>query len=446
MRMAVSTRLISLGLALRAGVLNTMHGRFMTIMTEHVSGRTAGGLPKGAATTGGFQQLGHITDLILTSPGDVIRVHDQTTARYLHLLFGLREERLWTIVAFFPATILFALRDLQAHAPQLLRDLADGTLDPGLALSAETRARLSRRLRPERARAQALTALLEQGRFAVHDIWPELGAILTATGGGFRFYVDQLQPFLGGVPIFSPVYSASEGTIGLGFSSSQPYYLILPAVAYVELLPVAQMDDPRARPIPAWEANPGDSYEVVITTLAGFTRYRLHDIVRVVELYGQTPVIEFVERRGQVIDILGEKTAEHHIVAALESACHTVTAPLVDYFVAPDTEQTPARYILAIEGWHGGCDDAQMVRGLLQAFEAALRTTAPDYDEERELGTLGPMAVVLLKPGAFERQREQRVAAGGAASQIKTPHVVPDPGFLRREFQHEVVSRMDFEE
>ena len=227
MRMAVSTRLLSLGLALRAGVLRTMRGRFMTIMTEHVSGQTSGGLLKGAATTGGFRQLGHFSDLILTSPGEVLSVHDQATARYLHLLFGLREERLWTIVAFFPATILYAMRDLQARGPQLLRDLADGTLSAELELPREIRTRLEAQMRPAPSRARALTALLEQGRFTVPDIWPDLGAMLTATGGAFSFYVDQLQPFLGNVPIFSPVYSASEGTIALGFAADKPYYLRL---------------------------------------------------------------------------------------------------------------------------------------------------------------------------------------------------------------------------
>jgi hypothetical protein len=55
------------------------------------------------------------------------------------------------------------------------------------------------------------------------------------------------------------------------------------------------------------------------------------------------------------------------------------------------------------------------------------------------------MELVLLKPGAFERMREQRIAAGGSANQIKTPHVVPDPGFIRREFQDEMLSRVQAE-
>lgn len=445
MRLSVATKGTSMGLAVRAGMLKPMRGPFMTIMTEHVGGATAGGLQKGAATTGGFRQLGGISDAILSSPNEVARVPDQAASRYLHLLFGLRAQHLWTILAFFPATVLFAMRDLHEHAEQLLRDVADGTISPELALSAESRASLERRLRPAPERARALAKLLEQGRFTVADIWPDIGSILTATGGAFHFYVDQLEPFLGGVPIFSPVYSASEGTFAYGFDATRPHYLLTPAQVYLELLPVELMDDPQARPIPAWQAEPGRSYELVVTSLDGLLRYRVHDVVKVLEFCGQTPVIEFVERRGQVVDIVGEKTAEHHVVEAIDAASHLVDEPLVDYVLAPDTEHTPAGYVLAIEEWHGDCENNLKAREFVRAVDAALRRITPDYDEEVELGTLGPMSLLLLRPGAFERLRKRLTAAGAADSQVKTPHVVPDPGFIDREFREEIQSRIDFQ-
>ncbi len=443
MRMAVGTRMTSMGLALRAGVLKPMRGRFMTMITEHVSGQTPGGMPMGAATTGGFRQLGNFADKILTSPPDVMRVHDQATSRYLHLLFGLGDERLWTMIAFFPATILFALRTLEAQKVNLVRDLADGTLNPELELPEAARARLLSLRRPDPARARALTALLDSGQFTPAKIWPDLGAILTATGGAFGFYIDQLRPLLDGVEVFSPVYSASEGTIGYGFSADQPFYLMVSSLAYVELLPVDQMNDPKARPIPAWQAKPGTEYEVVITTLAGFTRFRLHDIVRVIELYGQTPVFEFVERSGQVLDIAGEKTAEHHVVEAMELAGRDVNLPLVDYFVTLDTETAPGRYLLVIESTQTGPGLAELAREFLQAAEAALHKVAFYYDEDRGLGILACMAMVVLKPGAFERYRDRCVAAGASASQVKTPHVVLDPEFLNREMQDEAMLRVE---
>jgi len=445
-RLSIGTRVTSVGLALRAGVLKPMRGPFMTIMTEHMGGTTSGGVQKGAATTSGFRQLGNMSDLIQSSPVEVARIPDQAAARYLHLLFGLRQEHLWTIIAFFPATILFAMRDLHEHAERLLHDLADGTIDPELDLSAEARARLEERLRADPARARELGKLLEQGRFTVSNIWPDIGSILTATGGAFHFYVDQLEPFLGDVPMFSPVYSASEGTFAFGFAADRPHYLMAPTLSYLELLPTESMDDPEAKPIAAWKAEPGRSYEVVITTLDGLVRYRLHDIVKVVDFCGQTPVIEFVERRGQVVDIVGEKTAEHHVVEAIDAASHLVDEPLVDYVLAPDTEPTPACYILAIEEWHGDCENNLKAREFVRAVDGALRRIAPDYEEECELGTLGPMELLVLRPGAFGRLRERLTAAGATDSQIKTPHVVPDPGFIEREFREEIQSRVDVHE
>lgn len=442
LRMGIRTKITAMGLAIRAGVLRPMRGRFMTIMIDHVNPVTSGGVQTGSATTGGFQRLSPVNDLIMTSPSDVSHVTETTTSRYLHLLFGLGEERLWTIISFFPITILYSMRDLSTHAEEMLRDLADGTITSRLDLPSDVRDRLERRLLPNPERARQLGSLLEQGRFTIPGIWPDVGAILTATGGAFRFYADQLRPYLGDVPVFSPVYSSSEGMIGFGFTAGQPSYLLVSDPTFVEFLPLEEIDNPQARPIAAWDAEPGRSYEIVVTTLSGFVRYRLYDIVRVLDFVGQNPVIEFVEREGQVINVSSEKTAEHHIVEAIDRASHLVDEPLVDYFVAPNTEQTPGVYLLTIEEWQHDCADKKKVREFLRAVEAALCEVAPYYDEERHLGTVGPMEALLLKPGAFARYRQRLIDAGGADSQLKTPHAIPDPGFIEHHFRHEIMERI----
>jgi len=442
MLMNIRNLMMPFGLAIRQGILKPIRSRAMVILTEHSGGLTSGGVPKGAAITGSFRYMGDVMDAFLTAPGDVMRVHDQATARYLQLLFALGEERLAMILAFFPTMLLFTLRDMVGRHESLLKDLADGTVSRQLELSSGVRARLRRRLVRQPARARVLAALLERDQFNVANIWPDVGAILTASGGSFRFYIDQLQPYLGGVPVYSPVYGASEAIIGIGYSVDEPYYLMLPSVAYTELVPVEEADSPDARPIPAAQARSGRCYEVVVTTLAGLTRYRLQDVVRVVGFHRQTPVIEFIERSGQVIDVLGEKTAEHHVVEAVEAACKAVKARIVDYFVAPDSGETPARYLLALEVSPAGGDHNDDIQQLVKVAEAALCQASPDYDEERKLGTLGPMTAALLKPGAFERYRARRIASGVSATQVKMPHAVPDPGFAAREFAYEELYRV----
>jgi len=442
LRLAVRDRITAMGLAQRAGVLEPMRGRFMTIMIDHVNPLTGGGQQTGSATTGGFQQLASINDLIMTSPTEVSHITETTASRYLHLLFGLKDEHLWTIVSFFPITLLYAMRDLQNHAEEFLRDLSDGTITSRLDIPKKTRRNLRKRLGKNPHRARQLTALLEQDHFTVRDIWPHVGAILTATGGAFHFYTEQLKPYLGDVKIFSPVYSASEGTFGLGFSADRPHYLLLPNLAYIEFLPIEEIDNPQARPIAPWEAEPGHSYEIVITTLVGFVRYRLHDIVRVLEFIGQNPVIEFVEREGQVINVSSEKTAEHHIIEAIESASGHFNNPLTDFFVTPDSTQTPGCYVLALEERQQNSEGHEKIRKFLGAAETALCKVARFYEEERQLGTIAPMEALILKPGAFERYRQKLITAGGSANQVKTPHAVPDPGFIGHHFQHEILCRI----
>ncbi|NIR61132.1 MAG: GH3 auxin-responsive promoter family protein, partial [Gammaproteobacteria bacterium] len=53
--------------------------------------------------------------------------------------------------------------------------MADGTIDRGLELPADVRARLQSKLSPARTRARALQKLLERDRFTVGEIWPDLG-------------------------------------------------------------------------------------------------------------------------------------------------------------------------------------------------------------------------------------------------------------------------------
>lgn len=427
-----------MGIAIGSGLLGPMRGRMLQIVTEQISGTTPGGIPKGAATSGGLRKMGKMMGFIWTSPMEVIRVQDQATARYLHLLFALGEERLWTVVAFFPATLLFTLRDFHARSAELLRDLADGTISPKVELSPQARSNLAPLLRRNPARARQVARLLEQGRETVRDIWPDARAVLTATSGPFQFYADQLKPLLGDVRIFSPVYAASEAAVGFGISPDSPGYVLSPTAGYFEFLPAGA--GAAERPLAIGEVEIGQRYEILLTTYAGLTRYRLGDIIRVLGRRGEAPVIEFVQRQGQVINIVGEKTGEMQIGAAFGKACREVGAAVVDYLVAPDPSATPARYMLFVEPAEGpGQADLNAGR-LLELFEIHLRQEAPDYGDSVRMGELQPMAVRVLRPGAFERFRADRVANGASAAQVKVPHAVSDPGFAHRHFAGEFLA------
>lgn len=442
-RATLELMFVPVGLGLLSGTMTTLRGRSMMILTEQISGETPGGIPKGAATSNGLRTMGPLFEWLWTSPLLVAQIQEQTANRYLHMLFGLGEEYLWSITGFFPSTLLFAFRDLHTYADELLHDLANGTITRRLELAPDVRASLERKLRPNPRRAHQIARLREQGRFSARDIWPHLRVVLCAGSGTFRFYTDQLKPYLGDVPVFSASYAASEAVIGVGLSANRLGYALAPNAAYHEFLPLDADGQPILQPLSLAEVEVGQSYEIVVTTYAGLTRYRLGDIIKVIDRYGEAPVIDFVERRGQVINVVGEKTGEAQIARAFEEACRGLGASVLDYIVTTDLTFTPARYLVLVEALAAeGATRASVFDPalLLEAFEQHLCRVAPDYGDSRRMGELGPMVLRMLRSGTFERYRALRVAQGASAAQVKVPHAVPDARLVDQQFFDSVVA------
>ena len=81
------------------------------------------------------------------------------------------------------------------------------------------------------------------------------------------------------------------------------------------------------------ELEPGQIYELVITTLSGLCRYRIGDIVKVVRFHNQCPVIEFQYRQGQLLNMRSEKCSETMLYEAITKVIGR-KAHLVDYTCA----------------------------------------------------------------------------------------------------------------
>ena len=54
----------------------------------------------------------------------------------------------------------------------------------------------------------------------------------------------------------------------------------------------------------------GKEYEIIITNLSGFYRYRIRDVIRVLGYEGESPKITFSYRKSQLLDLAGDKITE----------------------------------------------------------------------------------------------------------------------------------------
>ncbi|MEO7386567.1 MAG: GH3 auxin-responsive promoter family protein [Gammaproteobacteria bacterium] len=423
-----------------------------TLMVASRAGRqTAAGIPVGNPSGAGIRSILALAPPFWVFPAAVLTVQDYPTALYLHALFALRAPDLGCIEAIYCSHIVSWMGLIERRGADLVRDIADGTLAGDLVLTVKERSALGALLQPDPERSRAVERAVAgspDGRMT--RLWPRLRVLSSVVSGAFAVSVPRLRALAGPQPaLYTTCFGATEGMIGINLWAEAPerYALALGAV-YFEFIPVSELDAAAPRAVGMHEVERGQCYEVVITNHAGLYRYRLGDIVRIVDFAGSTPVFEFAYRRGNVVDLVGEKTTEQHIQAAFARLARERLGgepALTDFTVWPDIGTVPYRYVAYAEL---ACDVAPPdVAALGARLDALLAEENLAYETlGRVTGRLDPVDLRLVRPGTFEQlvglQRD--LADGVNANQVKVPKLLRNPeqrALLQREALESARSR-----
>jgi hypothetical protein len=237
----------------------------------------------------------------------------------------------------------------------------------------------------------------------------------TVTTGSFGIYVPALQFYLGDIPLFSSFYGASEAAIGIGMWPDRPGDYALPlGYAYYEFIPLSDVDKAQPETVDLNSLEIGESYEVVVTNLSGFYRYRMGDIVKIAGRYLEAPILNFSHRRGTILDLVGESTTEVDVKAALDRLMaewmEGIGIYLRDYTATIDTAITPPRYIFYIELLGDAVPSAAIatINKGVQLLDTALGNANSTYQLQRRQKLIGMPQVKLLAPGSFSLLSEKR--------------------------------------
>lgn len=203
-------------------------------------------------------------------------------------------------------------------------------------------------------------------------LWPDLKLISCWASGSSAWQADQLGRRFPGVLIQGKGLLATEA----------PVTVPLIGVGEVPVLDevLVELEEPGGRLVPLEQAEVGGEYGVVLSQVAGLSRYRLGDTVRVTGRHAQTPVLT-LEGRGEVSDLVGEKLSEGFVRGALE------TLRLDDAFYVALIARRD-HYVLLID--RSDWDRATLAGMVDGALSASYR-----YRQARALGQLGAPRVVI---------------------------------------------------
>ncbi|MCP4661052.1 MAG: GH3 auxin-responsive promoter family protein [bacterium] len=375
------------------------------------------GFDDDSAYLGGLFQW--IVERTLAVPGEVRHLAELEDFGYATLLHLLRARHLSLISVWHPSFLTLLLEPLERYWDRLLDDVAGGTVSlpggnpPFVPLRGNPTPALTRRLRPDRRRAEELRPL---GPGALRAVWPRLGMISCWTDGHAEGAAAALRDRFPGVSLVAKGLVATEAFVSLPFAGARPLAV---CSHFFELL------DADGRPHLADELRAGGEYSVVVTTGGGLYRYRLQDRVRVESFLGATPCVRFLGKEDRISDRCGEKLSDGHVASVLRQVLEPLELGVRFAMLAPDEEDGTVGYTLYLESQREppGALAAQIERALCEN---------PHYRYCAALGQLAPARVFRVREAADKVYLEHRCRSGQRLGDVKPVALSSDGGWTRR--------------
>lgn len=405
-------------------------GRVLVSSSSDVEGHAPSGVPYGAISGYLARTQPRPIRRFYALPYELCKVKQVEAKYYLTLRHALAAD-VRLVVAPNPSSLLLLAEKLDLWAESLIRDVRNGGVNPDF-LPADAAADLTRGLRSDPARARDLDTLRRHGgRLLPAEAWPNLRLLSCWKGGTMPLYLRELPRLWGDCPIRDLGYMASEGRAATPLVNAGAGGVLNVTSHFFEFVPVEERDSSAPTFLTAEELEPDREYYIYFTTSAGLYRYDINDVVRVVDFYRETPVIQFVRKGQGISSITGEKLTESQVTAAV---METVEAGDFDvrHFTACVKWADPPFYALYAELGDSMTRDRCM--RFVERFDAALRVGNVEYDAKRESQRLGPPVLRRVAPGSYQQLRERRVAEGAPEAQVKLPQLA-----TRMEFGDDLV-------
>ncbi|WP_422930559.1 GH3 auxin-responsive promoter family protein [Singulisphaera sp. PoT] len=391
--------------------------------------RTPSGIPCGAITGLTAHMQNPLIRITYCMPPIASRIKDIESKYYIALRRSVFRD-LGTVIAANPSTILAIAKLGDREKEVLIRDMADGTIDPKWQIDPEVRRSLERSARWKRkAAARRLEGIVERtGRLLPKDYWPDLCFLSNWTGGTMGAYLRNYPEYFGERPVRDVGLIASEGRFTIPFEDGTPAGILDVKHHYFEFIPEDQDGRENPETVEATDLQEGKNYFILPTTAGGLYRYQIHDLVRCVGFHGKAPLLEFLNKGAHFSSLTGEKLSEFQVVAAVTEAQRRLGLRLHSFILLPSWGEPP-HYNLLVE--EGDLPEPAMAERLGQEVEAELKRKNLEYDNKRETLRLGPIRTRRIPHGSWaDFQRRRLARSGGTVEQYKQPHLMADLGAL----------------
>ena len=373
--------------------------------------------------SGGKNAMDEMMGIRFTSPVEGTIPEAGTDTKYIHTRFALMDKNMTGLISTFYSLIVVYLSYIEDNHELLINDIENGTINDEIRMPDSTRESLLKKIRPMPERAAELREIFKNGTDMcwVPLVWPDIAYFVGVGGDGFSIYDSIIKTrFTGGCVknIYSGV-TASEGLWSVPGGIDCPDSVMAPGSAFFEFLPVESGDD-FSKCVTMDKVEEGKVYELIITNLCGFYRYRTSDAVKVTGFRGNTPMIQFMYRVNRTINMAAEKTTEKALQVVVENAMDELGVEWTDFSVYPNYEDFTYEFLIEPVREDVGVSNEKLAECILRHMREANEVFGECLDDHE---IKAPVAY-WLQPQTSFLYRDMMIFRGASASQLKPVHVI----------------------
>ena len=386
--------------------------------------RTTGNIPCGNISGLAQQMQNPIVRLRFTVPRAALKIADSAARLYFALLRSAADREVGLITTANPGTLIQVAEMLATQSETLIRDIREGTC----TYPDGTQPGRPRNLRPRPDRARELEQIVRhQATLRPRDVWPDLQLLAVWTGGTAAAYLPRLRELFQGVPVRDHGLSASEGRMTIPLEDETDSGLLDIESHYFEFVPERERDSSKPVVLEAHELEIGASYDILLTTSSGLSRYDIQDVVECTGFCGTTPLLRFLHKGAHISNLAGEKLTEYQVVQAVSRSANEAGVTIACFTVAPQWGAPPRYGLFVEEGLFSSCHQATH---FASRVDRNLHELNCEYAAKRDSGRLAALALETVRRGTWEQlAARHREFPGGSLEQYKHPFLIPKESF-----------------
>lgn len=362
-----------------------------------------------------------VLDWVMNAPSQIGELSRVENALYATLLFLLADRELALISVWSPTFIRVLFDRFPEWRESIITDISTGSIsfpekgDEAIVLQLQPKMLQD----PRRAREiESVTSGPIRGNDSA-KLWPRLRVISCWADGSSKDFLESVRQVFLNVQIQPKGLIATEGMVSFPLSEATGTTLSLRSHFFEFLEPGGSTTYLLS------ELEAGKIYEVILTTSGGLYRYRMGDLVEVVEA-SQVPRVRFVGRLSNVSDLFGEKLHEGHLLSAMSD----VTSTPLFWMIAPERSVTGEVHYTLFLGKNSQCDTDQF-RGIAEQLEQKLLAN-PHYKYARELGQLTHLHAFMIDEEPVRAYTEGCIQLGQKLGDVKMMSLRKEFGWSKR--------------